>query len=271
MTMSPPNWFERSGPFLLAVLMGLQALWGLLTPGIYRDVDWITVAWRGNDLVTLCLVVPVLLAGLLWWQRVANPKAAILILAGLSFAVYNGLFYLLGATLNAAFPLYVAIVLVGAVSLAATVTGSIGRTLCRASLTGWFPRLAGVGLGLIGFGLGAVWLSFWVSAVLMGGEFPSEEPVFRLVAALDLTIIAPLLITGGAFASTASATAALVAPMAALFGVFYLSVLSLNGVLLIRAGLAEAPGELPIWLPILAALLVISATFWVTLDGIAVS
>jgi hypothetical protein len=42
-------------------LMLTQSMTGLLLPGQYRDVDWITVTWAGNDWVTLFVGVPLLL------------------------------------------------------------------------------------------------------------------------------------------------------------------------------------------------------------------
>lgn len=254
------------GPNLVALLLAVQAVWGLAASGLYRDVDWIVLAWFGNDLVTLLIVVPLLLAGAIWWRRAQRPRAAVLLLAGLAYAVYNGLFYLLGATVNPALPLYAAIVTLSALCLLATALGEPGAALRASSLAGRGVRVAGIGLALIGLCLGGVWLMFWAAHVFTGAALPNAEPVFRLVAALDLAIIMPLLASGGILAALRRPWAALLAPMAALFGAFYLSVLTLNSVLLIRAGLSEAPGELPIWLPLLAALLLLS---WVLLRAVS--
>lgn len=262
MTHDTPTFWVRLGIPLVAVAMGVQGLWGLLVPSLYNDGGWIAVAWFGNDLITLLFVMPLLLAGFLRWQKTRSAKAAAFVLAALCFAFYNGLFYLLGAVLNAAFPLYAAIVLLAGSILCVALLGPIGDSLRHARLSPVAGRISGAGLALIGLCLGAVWLAFWFGDTFLGAELPTDEPVFRLVAALDLTIIAPLLTTGGLLALTTSSIGALIAPMAALFGVFYLCVLTLNSALLIRAGLAVSPGELPIWLPILAALSVIAALLW---------
>ncbi|MGO4664473.1 hypothetical protein AB4Z14_21640 [Terrabacter sp. 2TAF16] len=59
----------RAGPRLTAArvlsvlalaLMLVQSLLGLLVPGLYPEQGWAVAALRGNDLVTLAVIVPAL-------------------------------------------------------------------------------------------------------------------------------------------------------------------------------------------------------------------
>lgn len=93
---------------IVGVLMAVQSAVGVLLPSVYRDTGWVTAAWYGNDLVTLLLVVP-LLAWSLYATRRGSPRAQLLWLAMLGYAVYNYAYYLFGAALNTFFPVYAAL------------------------------------------------------------------------------------------------------------------------------------------------------------------
>ncbi len=74
--------------------------------------------------------------------------------------------------------------------------------------------------------------------------------VLRLVAALDITIMVPALASGGVLLWRRNAWGYIVAAIAGIQGSLYLLVLSINSVVLIIRGLAEAPGELFRWGPL---------------------
>src|SRR5687768_14169087 len=90
----------------LAGLMTTQALMGLIAQDQYRDVEWIKATWYGNDWLTLVIAVPLLLMSSVGAQR-GSARAFLLWSGAVGYAVYNYAFYLLGAALNAFFPLYV--------------------------------------------------------------------------------------------------------------------------------------------------------------------
>ena len=93
---------------LVAVLALIVSVLGLFT-GLYRDNPLVTAAWRGNDLVTLGVVVPIL--GLSLWLARRGSAAWLLIWCGsMVYMLYNYVFYVYGAFFNAAFPLYILLV-----------------------------------------------------------------------------------------------------------------------------------------------------------------
>jgi hypothetical protein len=98
--------------------------------------------------------------------------------------------------------------------------------------------------------LAAVWLGMWAAYALAGQPLPIEPEAFKVVAALDLCLMVPALASGGALLWRRCATGYIVATIAAIQGALYLLVLSLNSTIAISRGLATAPGELPIWLPL---------------------
>ena len=74
-----------------------------------------------------------------------------------------------------------------------------------------------------------------------------EPEAFKLVAALDLVIMVPLLTVGGVWLSRRTPWGYVVACIAAVQASLYLLVLAVNSMLFLSLGLADPPGELPIW------------------------
>jgi len=68
--------------------MVLAAGLGLLWSGLYRDSPWVVCQLRGQDLVTLFLVVPAL-AVVMPSARIGNLRGRILWLGMMAYEVYN--------------------------------------------------------------------------------------------------------------------------------------------------------------------------------------
>lgn len=225
--------------YLLALLMALQAGLGLLFAPLYRDAAWIKATWFGNDWTTLLLAVPLLLLG-------ASRESAIgfLVWMGvLAYALYNDAFYLFGAALNVFFPLYVAILVLAGASL---ILG-----LSRAELSTAPParaRLVGGFLMFVAVGLSVVWFGMWGAHVFAGRATPVEPEAFKIVAALDTTLLVPPLFLGGFLLWRRHAWGHLIASIAAIQASLYLLVLSVNSAVAIERQLTAFPGELPVWL-----------------------
>ena len=240
---------------LVAALMAVQASLGLALRREYRDVDWIVATWFGNDWVTLVVAVPLLVAGLARSTR-GSLRARLIWLGLLGYAVYNYAFYLLGAALNVFFPLYVAAVVLAAVALIRALSATTPGAVAAGFSAGAPVRLIGGCLLFIGCGLAAVWIWTWAAHVFAGHPTPVEPEAFRLVAALDLSLMVPALTSGGALLWQRRPWGYVIAAIAGIQGSLYLLVLSVNAVVLISRGLSAPPGELPIW----GTLLVITAT-----------
>jgi hypothetical protein len=105
-------------------------------------------------------------------------------------------------------------------------------------------RIVGGYLVLDTVGLTFVWMGVWAAYAIAGRSRPVETEAFRLVAALDTTIMVPALAFGGVLLWRRRVWGYIIATIQ---GFHYLLVLSINSVVFIRRGLAEAPGELPLW------------------------
>jgi hypothetical protein len=87
----------------------------------------------------------------------------------------------------------------------------------------------------------------WAAYIFANRPTPVEPEAFKLVAALDTSIIVPLMAVGGVLLWRRSVWGGIVAGIAGIQGSLYLLVLSVNAAVAILRGLVPAPGELPIW------------------------
>jgi len=230
----------------LAALMVVQSVLGRVFPGQYRDVEWIRLTWFGNDWLTLVVAVPLLVASLLL-SRQGSARGLLLWLGMLGYGAYNYAYYMLGAALNAFFPLYIVALLLSVVTLILTLS-RIDAAEVAASFRPKTPlRIVGGYLVFVAVGLTFVWMGMWSAYVFAGQPTPVEPEAFQLVAALDTTIMVPALAFGGVLLGRWNKWGYVVAAIAGIQGSLYLLVLSTNSVVAIFRGLVEAPGELPVW------------------------
>ena len=233
----------------LAALMAAQSLFGLTLDHHYRDPDWIKATWFGNDWFTLLVAVPLLgistacaargsVRGLLFW------------LGTLAFAAYNYAFYLLGASLNVFFPLYVAAVLLSGITLIVALSRIDVPGMAGTFMPSMRVRLMGIVLLTMGLGLSGVWIGVWGAYAFANRPAPVDPEVFKLVAALDLSLMVPGLISGGVLLWRRRPWGYVVAPVSGILATLYLAVLCVNSAIAITRGLTPWPGELPIWIPL---------------------
>jgi hypothetical protein len=111
-------------------------------------------------------------------------------------------------------------------------------------------RLIGGYLVFLAVGLAILWLGIWAAYAFAGRPTPIEPEAFKVVAALDVSLMVPALAVGGVLLWRRRPWGYLIATTAAIQGALYLLVLSVNSAIAIRRGLAAAPGELEIWGPL---------------------
>jgi hypothetical protein len=111
-------------------------------------------------------------------------------------------------------------------------------------------RLIGGYLIFVAVGLAIVWLGMWGAYAFAGRPTPIEPEAFKVVAALDLSFMVPMLTVGGVLLWRRRAWGYVIATIAAIQDALYLLVLSVNSAVTISRGVAAAPGEVPIWSPL---------------------
>jgi hypothetical protein len=226
--------------------MTLQSAIGILLPGVYRDAAWIRAAWLGSDIVTLLVVVPLLVGGLLTSRR-GSIVGELSWYAGLGYGLYNYAYYMLGAQLGALFPLFVAAFVGSAWALIVSLTTADVSRIARRFGSRTLARTVASYMGLTGIGLAVAWLGQWAASVF-GGMVPSiGEAPFRLVASLDLSIIVPAMLVGAVLLWRRRPWGFVLAVVATVEGAAYTLGLTLSSVV---GGVRGVPGSMaqaPVW------------------------
>jgi hypothetical protein len=159
---------------VIATLTALACAGGLFIDGLYRDNAFAASAWRGTDLVTLVIAVPLLVAALILSIN-GSFWAQLIWLGMLDYTLYNYAYYLFGAAFNRFFLIYVALF---TLSMFALVFG-----LSKVDITGvqqhFRPRtpvkwIAGYML-FVAAGIGAAAMGLALLGVCGGKSVPVEE------------------------------------------------------------------------------------------------
>jgi len=180
------------------VLTVAAASGGLFIENLYRDNPFVAAVWRGNDLVTLGVAVPLLIVGLILSRR-GSARGHFIWLGMLWYLVYNYAYILFGAAFNPFFLLYVALFALPLYALIFAVPNidveDVSRRVSAKTPVKW---IAGYML-FVAVGLSVVYL-LQIGTYLGTGELPviitrTEHPT-GLVFALDLSLLVPPLVLG---------------------------------------------------------------------------
>ncbi|HEY2802395.1 MAG TPA: hypothetical protein VGJ67_00585 [Actinomycetota bacterium] len=181
----------------VAISMGIASVMGLVSSTLYQGGMWAREAFRGGDLITLVVVVPVLLTAV-WLARRGSFRAQAVWIGALAYALYNYAFYVFGTPFNDAFVLHIAAFSMSAFALACALPnldrGAIADRLRAPRRARW----VGGFLVVVGVGQGALWLFLLIRNALTGAVL-HDIPVAgqHLVFALDLGFLVPSLIVAG--------------------------------------------------------------------------
>lgn len=180
---------------LLAAVVIVQAAGGLFMKGLYRDNAWVISIFIGTDFVTLVIAVPVLLVALAGTMR-GSLRARLVLIAMHYYVFYNNMYYLFSA-FNYFFLVYVALCIVSAGALIATLPGTAGRIKLS-------PGRYRKPVCLAMFACAAVIAANSLGHAVMftvNGRLPQiiidSGGTTDMVAIFDLTMIVPLLVLGG--------------------------------------------------------------------------
>jgi hypothetical protein len=232
---------SRLNIFIL-ILVCIQTTLSLIFP-IYKDTGWVKDTWFGNDLVTIIVFIPIFLLSILSKRTFGK----ITIMGCYGYLIYNYMFYLLGCSLNKLFVVYNLILILAVIALIRYLIEMQKEKVIQTYFNVQKRNYVAIIVYLfIGLGLGIVWIGKWFSYSYLGNNLPSEEPIFRLIASLDITFMITGFILSGIFIIKRKDYGYTIGAIIGLQGFLYLIVLSMNSVLIsIKSN--TFPGELPIW------------------------
>ncbi len=229
-----------------AALMAAQSATGMLFIDLYRDDGFALDAWRVNDPVTLFVAVPLAFASLvLAWG--GSRRALLVLLGTMQYALYNYAFYLFGAELNVHFLLYVAAFVASGLALIAGLVAldvlAIGRALS--------PRLPVRPLAVYmifwAAVLGVAWVAQALAFAITGQEPELGAEAFRLIAALDLSLVVTPVAIGAAWLWVRRAWGYVIAVVLHVKGVVYALLIAIGSLLAGPVAQGGGDGLLGLW------------------------
>jgi hypothetical protein len=247
----------RAGPRLTAasvltavllVLMVVQSVLGLVVDGLYPEQTWAVAALRGNDLVTLVLVVPMLSAATWLSRRRPSTVAVVVWLAMLFYGVYNYAYYAFGAAFSDVFLLHVAALATSAYALLMLGTSVDADVVALGVRGGTWARVVAVFTALVGAALVGAWGTMSVRYAVTGAlpEDVMPPAAVHLVYALDLAVLAPAFLVAGVLLWMRVPWGAVLAAAVNVSGAAYLAVLWAVGGFQADAGIPDKTWASPV-------------------------
>jgi hypothetical protein len=243
---------------LILILLPIATLVGLFVPGFYRDTAWMIPQARGQDLVTLLTIEPLLIVALLAYR--ARPIAATLAWTGaLSYVLYTYAMYSYTTYFNALFLAYVALLSASLFALI-DLLAHLDPEQVRAAMSTKLPARVIAGFcALVGLFFLVAWLGQIVPATLQGTV---PEPILlaktptSAVHVQDLAVALPLYFLAAIWLWGRRAWGFVLAPILLILADVMLLALLAMGMFMAQAGFA---GSLDM-APVFAGLALVSLT-----------
>ena len=234
---------------LIAGFALITTLGGLFLPELYRDNAFVQAVWKGNDLVTLVIALPIFIAALIF-MRQGSKRSGLVWLGMLDYFLYNFAFYLFAASFNWFFLLYLVCF---TCSIFALIFGLLNLDV-KGAAAGFRPKtpvrwISGYML-FIAVGLTTVYLMQTINFIVTG-TLPSliitSGHVTAIVFALDLSLLVPWLALGAVWLWQKRPWGYALAAITLTKGFCYTFVLTVGSLSAARAGYDFAMSEVPLW------------------------
>ena len=246
------------------ILATIASAGGLFLDGLYRDNLFVTSAWKGNDLITLFLVVPLLICALIKIKR-GSQRAILLWMGLLDYMLYNFAFYLFGAAFNWFFLIYTALL---GLSIFALIFGlaSMDMNGITQSIRPRMPiKWIAAYMLFVATGLTVIYVMQSLGFIF-AGEIPpivtrTGHPT-SIVFALDLTLLVPFLALGAFWVLRRKAWGFVLAGICTVKGALYTLVLTAGSLWASNAGIEGASNETPLWITLTVLGITASGLFY---------
>lgn len=184
---------------IITLLATLASAGGLLIKNLYTDNDFVKQAWYTNDIITLFVAVPLLIAAMVLSKK--GYQRWLLIWIGLlGYIFYNFAFYLFGAAFNIFFLVYTSIVSLSAIALILLLSNPLINTIASGFSEKTPVKLISIYLLIIAIMLfiaeGSMIIPFLISGTIPETIQQTGHPT-AVVFALDFSIVIPVSVFAG--------------------------------------------------------------------------
>jgi len=249
---------------LIAILAAFASAGGLFMKGLYRDNLFVTSAWKGNDVVTLLLAVPILIVTMILSKQ-GSLKGRLAWMGVLGYMLYNYAFYLFGAAFNWFFLLYVGLLglsifalIFGLINLGINKTNPQDNKRMPVKWIAAYMLLVAMGLTLIYVAQSLNFISTGeIPAIVARTGHPTS-----IVFALDLTLLVPFLVLGAIWLLQRKPWGFVLAGISTIKGPLYTLVLTAGSLWAANVGVKGAGSEVPLWITLTVLGLIASLLFY---------
>lgn len=240
---------------LIALLAIVASAGGLFASNLYRDNTWTSSQLIGNDVVTLCLAVPLLIGALVLARR-GSQRAQLVWMGMLDYVLYTYAFYLFGTAFNVLFLVYVALFTFSILGLIFALprldVGGMAHSFSTRTPVKWISGY----MIFWAVGLGGLWiaqsLGFVFSGTVPQSIIDSGHPT-AIVFALDLSLLIPFIVLGAVWLWQRKPWGYVVSVIVNVKGAVFALALAAMGVSAAQANVPDAMSLVPIWLVFAAA------------------
>jgi hypothetical protein len=235
---------------IIILLAIIAAAGGLFINNVYRDNSFVTTVWKANDLVTICIAVPILITAI-WLSKKGSIKAQLVWLGMLDYMLYNYAFYLFGAHFNLLFLVYAALFALSILALIFALVSIDAKAVCSYFQQGTPIKWVSGYMLLVATGLSFVYLTQSISFIATG-QLPAivtltQHPT-SVVFALDLSLLIPGLILGSIWLWQRKPWGFILAVIFVVKGSVYTLVLAAGSLVAASSGFPAAASEIPLWI-----------------------
>jgi hypothetical protein len=234
---------------IIAFLTIVVSAGGLFIDNLHRDNVYATSAWRGTDLVTLVVAVPLLITAWILSLR-GSFRAQLVWLGMLDYMLYNYAYYLFGTAFNRFFLIYVALFTLSMLALIFALANVDVKNIRRRFRDRTPVKWIGGYMLFVAVGIGGLWISQSLSFVVTGRvpEFINKvaHPT-SVVFALDLSLVVPFLVLGAIWLWKRQPWGYILAAILCVKGTVYMLALVVLSTAAMTADFPSISTELPLW------------------------
>lgn len=228
---------------VITILMIVASIGGLLIDRLYRDNKFISMLWRGNDLVTLVVAVPMILSSMYLATR-DSLRAQLVWFGVLTFTLYNYAFYLFAAAFNWFFWIYVALFSLSIFALIFGLTKlDIDQVAEKISSHAPIKWISGY-IAVFSIFMGTMWivrsLSFFTTGEVPPDIVQTGHPT-GIVYALDLSLVVPFMLLAAVWLWRGEPWGYVLATMLMIKGFMYPMALVVMSLISVYAGTGYDP------------------------------
>lgn len=251
---------------VLVVLTLLSTVLGLSLKDVYNDSPAFVTIWKSNDLITLIVALPLLIGSMIYYYKKASLKALLVWYSMIWYLAYNYAYYVYGAAFN---DLYLLHLFIYTIALGVIVFGLVNFPIeqLKEAIKPSFKKKIVIGeMIFVSLGLTAIYVMqslLYVFNDTLPAIITMSGHVTSVVFTIDMSMVVLVFVVGIVLLIKNNPWGMILAFIANLKGVIYMSVLLL-------ASIRTNPEEAPIWFMLGILSFISTILLWIGLSKVRI-